>query len=668
MAAPRPQTFGELYSDATLWETIHPDYGTLLNTLGSGNAAGPEVRAGILATTARSPVVLAIMMDNEPDTIYVVHSPTLYPRNLAAAFPMDDHVVVLAGNDANRLVPIVLPADAFARTANVRCLQVDGIRGPAGHGANPPVVRTGPHAATVADTDAFQVRRAMLLPGEDAGRALNTVPSGQYTHSAFYTTFLETPLASANAATVAKYTPLREWWRAASTNLNGGTPSVGVVPVATNTIASQMLLADWANRVRDLAMARLGHGGPGLSSAAFTTGITELRNTLENNHQAQISHDVNSRTKTFTDKHGSTLSERVCRLCSAVDDQHLPEIHELLVNAPKNREYGIIQAIINERCGISSVQLTEGTAPIATTKLVEEVFRSYQPCGAGTQFAQGLSPFAIVCEGHKEMAEVQQRIKSASLIEAGTSMTLADATTLTTRDVRFPNTPFVAIEKLYGWSVVIDVFHGAATPIATSVRKAANIIGPHLHRLSETMGDIPGAGMDLICRVLFDMQQDYFLFCSRLAAGGNPSVPTFDSLVNQIQTSRANSLSPLPVHWYSLIDAPPNSKNTRGTGVQPAGPSPRQQSGTTQVSNPRPDRRLLDRFANSGHPSITAMLGNHGGEVPKHGDKPVCLSWALRGTCSDGCKRKSVHVSYSRSTVQALHSLLDTCGVANPQN
>ena len=79
------------------------------------------------------------------------------------------------------------------------------------------------------------------------------------------------------------------------------------------------------------------------------------------------------------------------------------------------------------------------------------------------------------------------------------------------------------------------------------------------------------------------------------------------------------------------------------------------------------DRCLLDRFRTSGHPNITAMIGTHDVEVPTFNGKPVCLAWALKGTCSTSCKRKDQHANYSRSITQKLHKLMDDCGVENPQ-
>ena len=61
------------------------------------------------------------------------------------------------------------------------------------------------------------------------------------------------------------------------------------------------------------------------------------------------------------------------------------------------------------------------------------------------------------------------------------------------------------------------------------------------------------------------------------------------------------------------------------------------------------------------------MIGGKDVEIPKHAGKPVCLSWALKGACSTGCKRADTHVHYDRSVNQELHGLMDSCGVANSQ-
>ena len=61
------------------------------------------------------------------------------------------------------------------------------------------------------------------------------------------------------------------------------------------------------------------------------------------------------------------------------------------------------------------------------------------------------------------------------------------------------------------------------------------------------------------------------------------------------------------------------------------------------------------------------MFGQSLDIIPKHNGNPVCLTWALKGECSHGCRRTNQHVRCNRSTVQAIHALMDTCGVAAVQ-
>ena len=121
-------------------------------------------------------------------------------------------------------------------------------------------------------------------------------------------------------------------------------------------------------------------------------------------------------------------------------------------------------------------------APIVTPKLVNNVFCLYQPAPTGLEFGQGLSPFAIVCQGHSGVKEVEMMVRDASLVESGTSTSLADTRSLISTDVRFPKDAVMAADKLTGWSIFLDLFHGSTHPIAEAVQRAVSEITPGLHR------------------------------------------------------------------------------------------------------------------------------------------------------------------------------------------
>ena len=575
-AVPPPQLFSALYSDRSLWETPNPSYDTLCGLFAhSGTSvAAPACRDGLAQLAVRSPTVIAFMLNSDLDSVYVAHSITLFPGDPTSATSMDGMMVGLLGDNPNSVVPIVFPQACFTCPASAAAYDITYIQGPNGHShATAPVFRFPGVASGSADTDDLRSRPAIVMPSDVAAQAILGAPvDGRYTLLAFFNMFIQAPLLDPDATVRATIQPLATWWRLACMNAAGG---AGVLSQAAHAPASPLesaLLTRWVSRVRDSQMARLGHGGPGLSNASFARGVDTIRNTMENNLQDRLQYERDRALKTFSDVHGDALAQVMFRLCGCIDDSGLPPVHSLLLKTEKSRVYGMLNSLFAERAAASTVPLTTAMAPMATTTLVGEVFRSYMPGSDGLTFAKGLSPFAIVCPGHEGIAAVQQRIQQAQLIEAGSSVTLSDASALISDDVRFPSAPFVAVEKFYGWSVVVDVFLGVGHTVSINLRQAVLLVGPLLQRLASQMGDNTGAGMELICRVMFDMQQDFFVYLSKTSAGIPCAAPDFMNVVGLVSTYRADSLSALPSPWYQMLSCP--RRTSAPTNPAPANAPP----------------------------------------------------------------------------------------------
>jgi hypothetical protein len=177
--------------------------------------------------------------------------------------------------------------------------------------------------------------------------------------------------------------------------------------------------------------------------------------------------------------------------------------------------------------------------------------------------------------------------------------------------------------------------------------------------------DNPRHGMELLCRVMYDMQQDYFMWFNKTAAGQRVNAPDFQEVIDLVNTFRADRLSALPPAWIHMLnDAVP-------APTAPARQAPAQArsagGGSTTSVNPNADRRLMQRYKDSGHASITAMVGGRSLEYPKHSNKPVCMAWAIKGACTTNCKRAAQHVRYSADTLKEVHKFMDDCGVAGSQ-
>ena len=235
----------------------------------------------------------------------------------------------------------------------------------------------------------------------------------------FHNLFLAGPL-TAGGDPANKFAPLVEWFHVACTIAGGGghTP-VQVAALQPGTPQAATQLNNWSTGIRQVQMARLGVGGPGLTTAAFMAGIMDLTNILTNNNQATIDHHRNAAVKTFANKHSASLAQHIMNLCSVADKAHLPEVHTSPVNTPKSRECTLIGALFIKRAKAMSLPISSANAPLATTHLVDDVFHSYTPGGMGLTFAKGLSPFSIICEGHKEAAQAKTLTSNTSKIELG---------------------------------------------------------------------------------------------------------------------------------------------------------------------------------------------------------------------------------------------------------
>ena len=600
--------------------------------------------------------MLAFQIDVDPGYVYVGHSPSVFPAVPGQTSAFDNKLCVLVGNNLRTSACLVLEDNAFQRTSAIRCHTRDHITGADMYGAAPAVYSSGPHATSAPDTSEVRVRPAFLMQPVDAAAAISTQASGRYTLRAFYDNFIRGHF-DAGGDEANRIASLIAWWRAASTLTTGGPTSIGITPIASMDVIAHQALTRWVTRVREDQMARLGIGGPGLSSAAFSLGLNQLQTTIRDTHTENLQFQRDRTQKSFTDKHGATLAQMLYNWTNVDTDDTLPEIHRLLAAAPKDRTYGIVSEKLLTRTATSPVPLTDTNAPIVTTKMIDEIYRGYRWPNSGQEFAAGLSPFAVVCEGHSEARDVRHKIHKAVLAEGGTSITLADADTLTSTDVRFPTQAHVAAEKLYGWSVHVDILFGSNHPLADSVRELVLCVCPMFNTLVTNAATVDD-GMDMIHRVMFEAQQDFFMWMRQCARADDPAtrpaIPDFQRIKSAVTSLRADSLSAYPSTWKRLLTPSPATPST--------GPSRSPPRAATFNSDA--DQELMNRFAASEYTSVGTMMDGKGCTIPRVNGKQVCLVWALKGACTSGCKRKDVHVRYSAGINKAIGALLTKCGVA----
>ena len=160
------------------------------------------------------------------------------------------------------------------------------------------------------------------------------------------------------------------WFRACCTlvtQAGADVNSVGITPPALANPAQMFATQAWFSECRHSLNLRAGVGGPQLTTTAFNAGIADLQTTMNNVATQRLAFERARASRSFTEKHGEALAQRMHRLCGVVDDEHLPDVLKLLAKAPaKDQDYAIIGNAFRERAEASPVPLSSGQAPLAT--------------------------------------------------------------------------------------------------------------------------------------------------------------------------------------------------------------------------------------------------------------------------------------------------------------
>ena len=138
--------FSNLFGQADLWDSPDVDMAPIYTILGSASTEDQTTaRTAFLNFATRSPTAFAITLAANTDRIYIAHAPTVYPARAGAATNHDNLAVALINDDADALLNITLPADAFSRSGEVRCVRKAAIE--AGFANTPIDQHFGPHGS-----------------------------------------------------------------------------------------------------------------------------------------------------------------------------------------------------------------------------------------------------------------------------------------------------------------------------------------------------------------------------------------------------------------------------------------------------------------------------------------------------------------------------------------
>jgi hypothetical protein len=126
----------------------------------------------------------------------------------------------------------------------------------------------------------------------------------------------------------------------------------------------------------------------------------------------------------------------------------------------------------------------------------------------GLTLGRGLTPFSVVCEGHANAKKLKRDVNKNEIALGSALISLSDADALTTNDISLPTEPYIAQEKMMGWSILVNCFHGHTTQIAINVRAAVAALLPYVHPLVHQVSASHSVGMENLCQVMYELQQD----------------------------------------------------------------------------------------------------------------------------------------------------------------
>jgi hypothetical protein len=661
-----------LFAAPQHWETHVLDYVGFQAAApwdGTGGATRHANRAVLCGASLRSPIVVAFVLPGDT-AIYIGHSPSEYTPDPLQASPFDNSLVVLVGNDFMSVTPMALVDSATYRCTDANVYDVAYLTGANGHIAAPPVYQHATPANGTASSAAQRAQKLCVLPPSCHQIALTNAVNGRLSTLQFHALILAGPLASAVPAEVAAYEPVSHWWCLACHYTAGAVaPPSGIhntcvtVTALVATLPGHFTgLSAHVARITAPLIARLGHGGPALSNATFNQGMLVLSNSMQETRDAQAALAIRNDVKTVRAERGEAVLQELFNLCYVNDETQLPPLWRIVANSNKNNAIAQVGAAISTRFLAANVGLSPDSIPVVTTQLFDQLFKRNMFGGSGTVMGEGLTPFAIVCPNHAEARAAQLASAAADRVA---SPDYADAVTIMTTDVRLPTNPYQAMEKLIGWSVLLDCVIGANHTVAVATHNFAMVAGASITQYCNGAVELSVA-MPIIIAFLFEAQQKLFYWINRAmgatTAASRPTIPNYDDIL-QAFTMRTFR-GAYPDNWTRHITPAVQQKAAAGaTGTTKTPSKP--------ANNNQPDAVLQKRYTDSGSPGLTAMMGGAGSEiikrVPKAGNDAVCLAWTLQGKCRTGCERKANHRQLGTAVTTALHKFLDGCpGIKAP--
>jgi hypothetical protein len=691
-AAAPPDNFTTLYTNRVGDVFLEPDidFATVVPLFDAASAAlnDDAMVASLMQMAENTPTMVAYVDRTSSSYIQIAHAPTLLGNSPGLALPgnLRDQLLFLKGWEPDTLEPEVLPRDIFAHAPATRVplTMADTLTLLNAAGAGSALGYAD--ALTAADVAAgtardLEVRRAVVLPTQWHHRIV------QHPHVLTPRQFYDAFIAPLTPAELVTHASVCAWWEATCVKGQGHggnqVTTVGQYPVYVSPPHRAMIM----RRLRMKAHSLLSAGGlAGRKDDTITSSVERLRNTLELQETARAV--ARATPRAFSEKYGIDMATVLHRLCGVGADAQLPPLlRSLAACKEKSTETSIINmALLN--AGQADPNINEINLPRCGPHLLS-LLRNHNYVGLPLELGDGLTPFAVVCQGHPQNKDILELATKQVAMESGhNTINLSDADTFKVKDVRFPRTLNQVSDKCRAYSTICQVIFGDTNPFVTGLRAGLDITLPQLLQLESLYTHNPRMAMMLGLRFMYWIQCQAFLYWRkvRVRLPGHPAVaqPDYETLADQFATNMHDQALPrLPDSWMSVVKTQlpelyPDTSRIRGGGNgNPTSPGGGGTSGRTAnlVRNLNSMVSVVQKFAAGGFRSVNELLqrwkNNHGGQAPRIPQCPpvgeVCLRWACTNECREDCPRKAAHVHYGNDVQSQICTLIDGAASAPAQ-
>jgi len=356
--------------------------------------AAPGHKAEVLGYPDAFPTLCTIISDDDPTSILIVSSPTLYRGIAGIASVADNIVVMFLGNSEEGVVPFVLPDDAFGCLSNAEGVNVT-IDTNAHHAAYTALGAGVNHIPTIANNDASErvpPCQVIVLP-PDLAATLVTKPNSHMTFEQFWTQVVH-PLVTADPVC---NKPIIDWCKAAtSTTLNDADHSMSLA--APQPAVTNLTLWGWSHRTASTIFSHLPSvNAPGLNQVA--AAVSQVATQLQTTELACINEATTRANMLFSQRFSTPLANIDLRFCRVGADVQLPSVNQVCAsNEKRSRDTANINICLHTQ--LLQTSYINTLSPGAAGLLVDPSLPGVASCQAPAPLC-GVSTFGCPFRGAK---------------------------------------------------------------------------------------------------------------------------------------------------------------------------------------------------------------------------------------------------------------------------